>query len=183
MPFPSFKRRDHAHQEIKKRFAKVVEARRKTINDKQYEDLLQTFLTGSYVKVNDGRKFNTDEVSGLLIALLMAGQHTSSTSSSWFGFFTAHAGLQDKLYEEQLAAMKGTSGALQLTDLDRMPLLHACVRETLRLRPPIMQLMRRARKSFEVTAKGKTYTIPKLCWTRRDVNTMLCSWLLSKDGC
>ena len=42
-----------------------------------------------------------------------------------------------------------------------MPLLHACTRETLRLRPPIMQLMRNVREPLDVTANGKTFTIPK----------------------
>lgn len=30
-----------------------------------------------------------DEIAGMLIGLLMAGQHTSSTTSSWLGFFLA----------------------------------------------------------------------------------------------
>lgn len=30
-----------------------------------------------------------DEIAGMLIGLLLAGQHTSSTTSSWLGFFIA----------------------------------------------------------------------------------------------
>jgi sterol 14-demethylase len=40
--------------------------------------------------------------------------------------------------------------------VENMKLLHACVREALRLRPPLMQLMRRARKDYAVTANGRT---------------------------
>ena len=36
-----------------------------------------------------------NEIAGLLIGLLMAGQHTSSTTSSWLGFYIA----QDKEYQ------------------------------------------------------------------------------------
>ena len=36
-----------------------------------------------------GRHLTDDEVAGMLIGLLLAGQHTSSTTSSWLGFFLA----------------------------------------------------------------------------------------------
>jgi sterol 14alpha-demethylase len=32
----------------------------------------------------DGTKLSDDEIVGLLIALLFAGQHTSSISSTWY---------------------------------------------------------------------------------------------------
>lgn len=163
MPFPSFKRRDRAHTELKKRFNEIIENRRR-VEQADATDLLATFTTCNYEKVNGKRKFNNDEVSGLLIALLMAGQHTSSTTSSWMGFFLcdeARGNYQDQLYKEQLEALGKNPGPLKLSDLDRMPLLHACVRETLRLRPPIMQLMRNARAPLEIEVRGKKYVIPK----------------------
>ena len=86
IPFPSFLKRDRAHVELKKRFHAVIDARRK-VDQTEATDLLQTFTTSNYEKVNDKRALTNDEVSGLLIALLMAGQHTSSTTSTWFGFF------------------------------------------------------------------------------------------------
>ena len=36
-----------------------------------------------------GRNLTEDEIAGMLIALLLAGQHTSSTTSAWLGFFIA----------------------------------------------------------------------------------------------
>lgn len=44
-------------------------------------------MTKPYQRVLNGRNLNDDEVSGMLIALLMAGQHTSSTVSSWVASF------------------------------------------------------------------------------------------------
>jgi len=41
------------------------------------------------VGVRSGRYMTDDEIAGMLIGLLMAGQHTSSTTSSWLGFFLA----------------------------------------------------------------------------------------------
>lgn len=43
-----------------------------------------------------------DEIAGMLIGLLMAGQHTSSSTSSWMGLFLAkHKDVQNQCYEEQ----------------------------------------------------------------------------------
>lgn len=40
----------------------------------------------------------------MLIGLLLAGQHTSSTTSAWLGFFLAKDGaLQERCYAEQKA--------------------------------------------------------------------------------
>jgi sterol 14-demethylase len=70
-------------------------------------------------------------------------------------------GWQEKLYEEQRKVMGDARGAITLEDLEKMPLLHACTRETLRMRPPIMQMMRKVRKTFTVKANGREYVIPK----------------------
>lgn len=44
-----------------------------------------------------------DEIAGMLIGLLMAGQHTSSSTSSWLGLFLAHnPDIQTRCYEEQI---------------------------------------------------------------------------------
>ena len=37
----------------------------------------------------DGRPLTNTEITGMCIGLLMAGQHTSSSTSSWLGFFLA----------------------------------------------------------------------------------------------
>ncbi len=39
-----------------------------------------------YQNVNNGRAANVDEITGLLIAVLFAGQHTSSITTTWTGY-------------------------------------------------------------------------------------------------
>lgn len=52
----------------------------------------------------DGRPLNDNEIAGMLIGLLLAGQHTSSTTSTWMGFFMAKdKALQERCYAEQKA--------------------------------------------------------------------------------
>eukprot|EP00045_Choanoeca_perplexa_P008241 m.75954 g.75954 ORF g.75954 m.75954 type:complete len:538 (+) comp14413_c0_seq1:91-1704(+) len=164
LPLPSFRRRDAAHKELKSRFMKIVSGRRERgeVKVEGRTDLMEVFMTVPYRKVLNGRNMTDSEVSGMLIALLMAGQHTSSTVSSWMMCFICTVpGLQEELYEEQVAAFKQLPGPMSMSHLDLMPLLHACVRETLRLRPPIMTIMRKARQDFEVKANGKTFVVPK----------------------
>lgn len=46
---------------------------------------LQVFIDSRYKNVDGGRALTNDEVTGLLIAALFAGQHTSSITSAWTG--------------------------------------------------------------------------------------------------
>jgi cytochrome P450 len=51
-----------------------------------YSVLLQVLIDSRYKNVYGGRATTDDEIAGLLIALLFAGQHTSSVTSSWTGY-------------------------------------------------------------------------------------------------
>ncbi|CAB1320857.1 unnamed protein product [Coregonus sp. 'balchen'] len=105
----------------------------------------------------DGRPLNDDEIAGMLIGLLLAGQHTSSTTSSWLGFFLGKdKALQNRCYAEQKTACGEDLPPLNFDQLKDLTLLDRCLKETLRLRPPIMTMMRMARSPQ--TAAG--YTIP-----------------------
>eukprot|EP00042_Codosiga_hollandica_P029984 m.169742 g.169742 ORF g.169742 m.169742 type:complete len:521 (+) comp53233_c0_seq2:95-1657(+) len=161
IPFPSFRIRDRAHLELKRRFKEVIEYRKHT-QVTGHGDMMETLMTARYQNVLDGRQVNEDETVGMLIALLMAGQHTSSTTSAWLCLYIAHdQALQQRLYEEQLAVLgKTSSHPVTLDDLNHMTKLHSTLRETLRMRPPIITLMRKCMKPFRVSASGKDYVIP-----------------------
>jgi len=45
------------------------------------------FVESKYVNVDGGRHLKDHEIAGMLIATLFAGQHTSSITSSWTGYF------------------------------------------------------------------------------------------------
>ncbi len=47
----------------------------------------QVFINSKYRSVYGGRATTDEEITGFLIATLFAGQHTSSITSSWTGFF------------------------------------------------------------------------------------------------
>ncbi|XP_003222149.1 lanosterol 14-alpha demethylase [Anolis carolinensis] len=152
LPLPSFRRRDRAHCKIKAIFYEVIQKRRQSEN--REDDMLQTLLDVTY---KDGRYLTDDEIAGMLIGLLLAGQHTSSTTSTWLGFFLARdKSLQEQCYAEQKAVCGEDLHALNYDQLKDMTLLENCLKETLRLRPPIMTMMRMARTPQTVAG----YTIP-----------------------
>jgi sterol 14-demethylase len=152
LPFPSFRKRDRAQVEIKKLFHEVIQKRRNDPNPD--DDMLQTLIDSKY---KSGEHLTDNEISGMLIGLLLAGQHTSSTTSSWLGFFLAkNKELQDKVYEEQKAICGDSLAPVSYDQLKEMQLLDRCLKETLRLRPPIMTMMRMCRSSQNVLG----YEIP-----------------------
>uniref|UniRef100_A0A8C5DKM1 Lanosterol 14-alpha demethylase n=1 Tax=Gouania willdenowi TaxID=441366 RepID=A0A8C5DKM1_GOUWI len=152
LPLPSFRKRDKAHREIKKIFFNVIQKRRQS--GEKVDDILQTLIDATY---KNGRGLNDDEIAGMLIGLLLAGQHTSSTTSAWLGFFLSRdKDLQERCYSEQKAVCGDHLPPLQLDQLKDLSLLERCLKETLRLRPPIMTMMRMARSPQ--TAAG--FTIP-----------------------
>lgn len=152
LPFPSFRKRDRAQREMKKIFHEVISKRRADPNPD--DDMLQTLIDSKY---KSGRSLTDDEISGMLIGLLLAGQHTSSTTSSWLGFFLAQdKALQERVYEEQKQVCGEGFAPLEYDQLKEMVLLDRCLKETLRLRPPIMTMMRMCRTPQNVLG----YTIP-----------------------
>eukprot|EP00877_Chromochloris_zofingiensis_P002450 jgi/Chrzof1/12205/Cz06g25080.t1 len=117
-----------------------------------------------YQNVNGGRQLTEEEITGLMIAVLFAGQHTSSITSSWTGLYmidnksTAMAAAID----EQKAIMAKFGDDLSIDVLSEMEVLHRNITEALRMHPPLLLVMRYAKQPFSVTtSKGKTYTIPK----------------------
>ncbi|XP_069504528.1 lanosterol 14-alpha demethylase [Ambystoma mexicanum] len=152
LPLPSFRRRDRAHREIKNIFYQVIRERKQS--GERDDDMLQTLLDATY---KDGQPLSDDEIAGMLIGLLLAGQHTSSTTSAWMGFFLAkNKSLQEECYAEQKAIRGEDLLGLHYDQLKDMSVLDRCLKETLRLRPPIMTMMRMARTPQTVAG----YTIP-----------------------
>lgn len=123
----------------------------------------QTLIDSRYRKVYDGRATTDSEITGLLIALLFAGQHTSSITSTWTGLYLA-AGDQrwfKAAEEEQRQIMARHGDRLDFDVLGEMDVLHGCIQEALRLQPPLVLLMRYAKEPFEVTTSdGRAYTVP-----------------------
>ena len=166
-PIPAHAKRDKARTEMLEIFSKVIRKRRaeqeqasqegKALNEST--DLLQVFMDLQY---KEGGKLSEDEIVGLLIALLFAGQHTSSITSTWTSMFLAHnPRCFAEVMKEQREVLGDLTKPLDFESVGKMEYLQNCVKESLRMHPPLILLMRMAMEDIPTTLDGKTYTIPK----------------------
>ncbi|KAK9893592.1 cytochrome P450 [Cystobasidium minutum MCA 4210] len=163
LPLPSYRRRDEAHIKMRKFYLGIMEKRRESGSfDGEGHDMLQALQGVTY---KNGHVLTDKEIAHMMIALLMAGQHTSAATSSWLLLHLAtRPDLQEALYEEQVKTYGRPDGTLEPLDYDRLqtPLLNSTIREVLRLHPPIHSIMRKVVDDMPVThLEGKQYVIKK----------------------
>lgn len=155
--------RDNARKEMVEIFSKVIRNRREKIAKGEYQgdrtDILQVFMD---LKYKDKSTLTEDEIVGLLIALLFAGQHTSSITSTWTTMFLLHnPKCLKKVMEEQKKVMKDLKKPLTRELVQDMDYLRSAIKESLRMHPPLIMLMRQAMCDVATTMDGENYTIPK----------------------
>ncbi|WKA01792.1 hypothetical protein VitviT2T_020054 [Vitis vinifera] len=158
LPIPAHRRRDQARKKLAEIFANIIASRKET--GKSENDMLQCFIASKY---KDGRPTTESEVTGLLIAALFAGQHTSSITSTWTGaYLLRHKEYLSAVQDEQRSLMKKYGSKVDHDILSEMDVLYRCIKEALRLHPPLIMLLRSSHTDFSVTTRdGKEYDIPK----------------------
>lgn len=159
-PTEAHRKRDAARQEMIRLFSKVIKERREFPERSDGTDILSLFMD---IKYKDGTVVTDEEVTGLLIALLFAGQHTSCITSTWTSLFIAHdPKLLQRIIEEQNAVLgSDTTRKLTFDDVNNMEILHNCMRETLRMCPTFIMILRKAEQDFSIRVNKTQYTIPK----------------------
>lgn len=158
LPIPAHRRRDQARRKLAEIFASIIAARKQT--GKSENDMLQCFIESKY---KNGRPTTESEVTGLLIAALFAGQHTSSITSTWTGaYLLANNKYMSAVVDEQKKLMEKHGNKIDHDILSEMQVLYRCIKEALRLHPPLIMLLRSSHSDFSVTTKeGREYDIPK----------------------
>ncbi|KAL6841655.1 hypothetical protein ACP4OV_028594 [Aristida adscensionis] len=155
-PFPANRRRDKARARLSEIFAEIVRSC-KRFNIVEV-DVLQNLINSKY---KDGRHTTEAEVTGLIIALIFAGKHTSSATSTWTGTrLLRHTECMAAAIEEQQQIIKKYGDRIDYTILLEMEILHRCIKEALRLHPPTPMFLRKVHKNFNVrTKEGYEYEI------------------------
>ncbi|KAL0365629.1 UNVERIFIED_CONTAM: Sterol 14-demethylase [Sesamum angustifolium] len=158
LPIPAHRRRDQARKKLAEIFANIIASRKQT--GKTQNDLLQCFIDSKY---KDGRPTTEAEVTGLLIAALFAGQHTSSITSTWSGaYLLRNPKYMSAVLDEQKNLMQKHGNKIDYDILSEMEALYRCIKEALRLHPPLIMLLRSSHSDFSVkTREGIEYDIPK----------------------
>ena len=155
-PLPQNRKRDIAQRKMTQIYTDIIRQRRKNPTEKKTHDMLWNLMDSVY---KNGTPVPEHEIAGMMIALLMAGQHSSSVTSSWIMLrMASRPDIMEELYEEQLRILGNSSKPLTLENVQSLPLLMNVVRETLRLHPPIHSIMRKVKNPLHV--EGTNYVIP-----------------------
>jgi len=112
----------------------------------------------------DGTKLGNEQLAGMMIALLFAGQHTSSITATWTGLLlNSHHQFFDEVIDEQRNIRKQIgSGPITFDNVKIMNKLENAIRETLRMYPPLIMLMRKVIQDITYTnpKTGREFVIP-----------------------
>jgi len=103
------------------------------------------------IKDDDGNlRFSADEITGMFISLMFAGHHTSAGTSSWTLIeLMRHPEIHAEVSRE-LDELYADGQEVSFHALRQIPKLENVIKETLRLHPPLIILMRVAQDEFEV---------------------------------
>jgi sterol 14-demethylase len=143
LPLPAFRRRDRARARLVTIISKIIAERRAA--GRVEEDFLQTLMEAHYA---DGSRLSDDNITGLLLTLIFAGQHTSAVLAAWAGVeLLRHPDYLGRVLQEQNEIV-GAAGAPSFDALREMVVLERGIRETERLHPPLILLMRRVLREF-----------------------------------
>ncbi|KAJ1917453.1 Lanosterol 14-alpha-demethylase [Mycoemilia scoparia] len=147
LPLPSYFSAPKAHAELESIFAKVIKARRLETN-RESVDMLDVFLTSKY---KDGTALTDLQATNMCIALLMAGQHTSAATTTWALLNLANQdNVRNGAYNDMKRAMGEDLPYPEFENLKDLQTLDDIVRETLRIHPPIVQVLRKVVKPIPI---------------------------------
>lgn len=96
---------------------------------------------------------SADHITGIFISMMFAGHHTSSGTASWAMIeLLRHPDVMAEVVAE-LDALYADGTEVSFQALRSIPVLESALKETLRLHPPLIILMRLVREDFEVLGR------------------------------
>jgi sterol 14-demethylase len=154
-PLPHNRARDHAQRTVAKTYMEIIKSRRAN-NEKEKLDIMWQLMRSTY---KDGTLVPDKEIAHMMIALLMAGQHSSSSSSSWIMLrLASRPDIMEELYQEQIRVLGPDLPPLRYEDLSKLTLHNNVLKEVLRLHTPIHSIMRKVKSPMPVS--GTKFVIP-----------------------
>ena len=156
-PLPQNRKRDYAHKKVEQIYLDIIKARREGGLKKDSDDMIWNLMSCVY---RDGTPLPDDEIAHMMIALLMAGQHSSSATIGWILLrLASRPDIMEELYEEQVRILGQDLPPLTYDNLQQLQLHQNVLKETLRLHAPIHSIMRKVKSPMVV--EGTPYIIPK----------------------
>lgn len=144
----NFRLRDEAREQLVAKVQAILDARiERGEVPKEERDLLDVLIAVG---------MDADYITGIFISMMFAGHHTSSGTASWamIELLRNPAVMSDVVAE--LDALYADGSEVSFQALRSIPVLEATLKETLRLHPPLVILMRLVQEDFELLG----HTIP-----------------------
>ena len=145
LPIRAFRKRDKARKRLGEMVSEIVARRRE--RGIVGEDFIQTLMESTY---SDGTALTDHEITGILIANMFAGHHTSSVTTAWS---LIELLLHPNYYDEVCAEVRGRFGGGEAYSFDAMRDVEKtewAIKEALRIHPPLFMLFRTAMQDCEV---------------------------------
>ena len=151
LPTPAHRSRDRARRQVAELFSRIMTARR--LSGTRPDDFMQTLMHARY---KNGRALDDDEITGILLTVLFAGQHTSAVLATWTGLELLRAPSYLARVRDEVQDVYREAGAMSLDSLKRQEALEHAVRECERLHPPLIMLIRKVLKPV----RYRDYIVP-----------------------
>ncbi|GGN82288.1 cytochrome P450 [Nocardia rhizosphaerihabitans] len=148
-PIESFARRDAARAALVELVQAIMDQRAANPpTGKAERDMLDVLM--SVTDEDGGPRFPASEITGIFISMMFAGHHTTSGTAAWtiIELLRHPETLRDVVTE--LDELYADGSEVSHHALRQIPYLEAALKESLRLHPPLIVLMRLARGEFEV---------------------------------
>ncbi len=144
----SFRRRDAARIELVALVQAIIDRRKERGSvPKEERDLLDVLISVEY---------DADLITGIFISMMFAGHHTSSGTAAWALIeLMRHPEVMKDVVAE-LDDLYADGSEISFQALRAIPRLEAVLKETLRLHPPLIILMRVAQEEIELAG----HTLP-----------------------
>ena len=145
----SFRRRDAARIEMVALIQAIMDRRTAEgevpVEERDLVDVLMS-IPGD----DGGVRFSADQVTGMFISMMFAGHHTTATTASWTLIeLLRNPEVMDRVVTE-LDGLFADGGEVTYQALREIPWLEASLKETLRLHPPLILLLRLVMTPFTV---------------------------------
>jgi sterol 14-demethylase len=155
LPIPTFRKRDKARARLGEMVSEIVNRRR--ARGERGEDFMQTLMDATY---KDGSTLTDHEITGMLVAAMFAGHHTSSVTAAWSVLELLQNPTWMKMVLGELDRVYADGRPIDFESLRELEKTEWVVKEALRLHPPLFILVRVAMQ--DTTILG--YKIPKGTW-------------------
>ena len=144
LPLPSFWARDRARKTLVRLISEILDSRE--AEGRRCRDLLQ--VMDSLIDENGDKKFSRSQITGMIIGMMLAGHHTSQGVASWALIeLLRHPDIMSSTVEE-LDAIYSDGRSVSFQSLREIPILEGVIKETLRMHPPLIILMRKVMRDF-----------------------------------